>query len=551
MAGSNAWALAPRHTADGAALLANDMHLQLSVPGLWYRASIVWTDEDGRQRRVTGVTLPGMPLVVAGSNGDVAWGLTASLIDVADLVLLDVDPEHADTYGTPDGPRKFEPFEETIEVKGGEPRTLGYLGTIWGPVLPDRRLDRHWALHWVAYEPGAVDLGAMHLETAADVGAALDAARASGAPAQNVIAADRFGHVGWSIFGRVPDREGFSGRLPVSWADGSHRWDGLLAPAEVPQIVDPESGMVWNANNRSVDGEAYAKLGDGGYRSGARAKQIHDALTRLDDATEADMLALQRDDRALFLARWHRFLMDRVLTPEALAGHPQRAAFRAAVADWDGHAAVDSTSFRLVRAYRLLLAQQVFDGLTAKLREIDPSFGLLRYPHYEEPLWTLVTEQPPELLDRRYASWQEQLEAALDVTIQALQASQPGTPLGAMTWGAANTLAVHHPIARAVPWLGRWLDMPRRPMPGAEEMPLAQRADYGASVRFVVAPGHEERGYAEIPMGESGHPLSPHYGDEFAAWSGSAPPTPFLPGPPQQTLVLTPETPRSDKEMTR
>lgn len=572
VAGSNAWAVAPKLTEYDAPILANDMHLPLSVPTLWYRVSLEWSGEDGEEHRVTGITLPGMPAVLAGSNGRVAWGLTASLLDVADLVLLEVEgggegedggDEPPTRYRTPDGWRDFDVVEDVVRVGAGDgaqgaPVTVRE--TIWGPVLEDERLGRHWALHWVAYEDGAVDLGALELETADTVDEALLAARAAGAPAQNIVAADADGNIGWSIFGRVPNRQGFSGRLPVSWAEGDHLWRGLLPPRQVPAVVNPESGLVWNANNRSVGGEAYALLGDGGYRSGARAMQIRDALlalaqegadegaeegTREGTIDEEDMLAIQRDDRALFLERWHRFLLDEVLTPEAVEGHPERAEFRDAIETWDGRASVDSVSFRLVRGYRLLLAQHLFDGLTTELREIDQTFGLLRYPHYEEPLWELVTEQPPELVPEPYDTWDEALLGGLDVTIQALRGAQPGVPFSAMAWGQTNTLNVAHPFSGALPWVGRWLDMPRRALPGAEDMPLAQRPDYGASVRMVVAPGREEAGYAHVPMGQSGHPLSPHYADAFETWAGTGRPTPFLPGPPESTLVLVPEPPTS------
>lgn len=550
IAGSNAWALAPRRTADGRALLANDMHLPLTVPALWYRASLEWPRDGGGRHRVTGVTLPGLPMVIAGSNGRVAWGLTASLVDVADLVLLEPDPQRDDRYLTPDGPQAYGTAEETIRVRGGDDVTLGFLTTRWGPVLPDGRLDRDWALAWVAYDPEAMNLGALGLETADSVEEALDVANRAGAPAQNIVAADADGHVGWSILGRVPRRVGHSGRLPVSWADGTAGWDGLLPPERVPRIVDPDSGMVWNANNRSVDGEAYALLGDGGYRSGARAHQIHDVLTTLDAATPDDMRHLQRDDRAVFLTRWHRFLTERVLTPENLEGHPQRAAFRDAVATWEGEASVDSVSFTLVRAYRFLLAQTLFDAFTGELREIDPTYGHLRYPHFEEPLWHLASEQPAGWLPEGFESWNELLLRALDTTVTLLGRQRPGEPLSALTWGSANTLDVGHPLSRALPFVGRWLDMPARPMPGAEEMPLAQRRDYGASVRMVVSPGHEAEGTTHIPMGQSGHPLSPHYDDAFPTWAGDGEPTPFLPGPPVHTLVLEPR-PATDPEIER
>ncbi|HEX2253050.1 MAG TPA: penicillin acylase family protein [Thermoanaerobaculia bacterium] len=540
IAGSNAWAVAPEHTAAGAALLANDMHLPLSVPSLWYRAAFEWPGAGGRRHRVTGITLPGLPLLIAGSNGRVAWGFTSSLIDTSDIILL--EPAGDGAYRTPAGPRPYRRHEEVIAVRGAAPERLEVLWTEWGPVLPDDRLGRPRAVAWVAHREGAVNLAARGLETAASLEEALAVARRAGAPAQNIVAADAAGHIGWTIFGAVPHRIGFAGRLPGSWSDGGRRWEGLVPPERVPALVDPPGGRVWNANNRTVDGEALAVLGDGGYRSGARARQIRDALFALDEATADDMRALQMDDRALFLERWKDLLLEDVLTPEAVAGNPRRAEFRRQVAAWEGRAAVDSVAFRLVRAYRLVLAQELFDHLTRELREKDPSFGLLRYPHFEEPLWALVTERPPQLLDPRFASWHERLVAGVDDTLALIAGQSPDVPLESLTWGSVNTTDVRHPLSGALPMADRWLDMPDLPMRGAEEMPLAQRPDYGASMRLVVSPGHEEAGTLVIPMGQSGHPLSPHYTDAHDEWAEGEP-LPLLPGPPVHTLVLGPAPP--------
>ena len=117
------------------------------------------------------------------------------------------------------------------------------------------------------------------------------------------MAGDADGHIGWTVLGRIPRRRGLGGRLPTSWADGSRRWDGYLAPEEAPRIVDPPRGRIWTANARVVSGEGLEALGFGSYDRGARASQIRDRLLALEVATEPDMLAIQLDDRALFLAR--------------------------------------------------------------------------------------------------------------------------------------------------------------------------------------------------------------------------------------------------------
>src|SRR5208283_905155 len=157
---------------------------------------------------------------------------------------------------------------------------------------------------------------------------------------------------------------GFDGRFPVSWADGSCRWDGYLEPGEYPRVVDPPGGQIWTANARVVDGPWLAELGDGGYDLGARARQIRDDLRALARPTEKDMLAVQLDDRALFLARWRDLLLQ-VLSPEAMRGHPLRAQARELVQDWGGRAAVDSVGYRIVRGFRLVLQEQV-DGTFAR-----------------------------------------------------------------------------------------------------------------------------------------------------------------------------------------
>ena len=117
--------------------------------------------------------------------------------------------------------------------------------------------------------------------------------------------------------------------------------------------------------------------------------------------------------------------------------------------------------------------------------------------------------------------------------------TKDGRPLAARTWGERNTALIRHPLSRAVPQLGRFLDMPREPLPGDNHMPRFQAPTSGASERFAVSPGHEDRGYFHMPCGQSGHPLSPHYADGHAAWAKGEP-TPFLPGPAVHVLTLVP-----------
>ncbi|MFI5006011.1 MAG: penicillin acylase family protein [Solirubrobacterales bacterium] len=533
--GSNNWAVSGAHTKSGVPLLADDMHLQITVPNIWYRASLVWK-EAGEERQVTGVTLPGTPVMVVGSNGSVAWGFTNSEGDWADLIELEEAPNDPDSYLTPDGPRKIEHVTERIRVKGGVEETLDVEETIWGPVIDKDHRGRKRALRWVAQDEEGVNLALGRIERARTLTEAQEAANLAGAPAQNFVAADKDNHIGWTILGRIPRRVGFDGMLPGSWADGHRRWDGFLQPSEYPRVVDPPSGRIWTANSRVVDGERLQKVGFGGYDLGARAKQIRDDLLAIDKATPEDMLKVQIDDRALFLARWRDLLLA-ALTPEATAKDPGRAEMRGFVESWGGRASVDSVGYRLVRDFRTTLAEQVFESLTAPCKAADPRFRWTRMPFYEGPLWALVSERPLHLLDPKYKTWEEQVLAAADAVIVAL--TKDGLRLADQTWGRRNTSVIQHPLSRAVPSLARFLDMPQQPLPGDSNMPRAQGPDNGASERLAVSPGREAEGLFHMPVGQSGHPLSPNYADGHEAWVKGEP-RPFLPGPPAHVLTLSP-----------
>jgi penicillin amidase len=543
LAGSNNWAVAGAHTADGRALLANDMHLGISVPNTWYRASIVRPDGAGGALRMTGVTLPGGPAVVVGSNGHVAWGFTNSYGDWTDLVVVEVDPNDPKSYRTPQGPRRFTWTTETIKVKGGEDVGLEVRETIWGPVIDTDPRGRPRALAWTAHHPEAVNLRISGIEAARNLDEAVAVANQCGIPPQNFTVVDSTGRVGWTIIGRMPRRIGFDGQVPTSWADGSRGWNGWLTPEEMPRVIDPPGGRVWTANARVVGGEMLAKLGDGGYDLGARSRQIRDGLLALPKATPRDLLAIQLDDRALFQERWRNLLLQ-TLTPEAVGNAPRRRELRRLLeATWTGRASVDSVAYRMTRTFRNFLLEQVFTSLTGQGDTPEEQrFGPTR--QFEGPLWRLVTERPPHLLDPKFESWDEQLLAAADAMLEYYE--EQGRSLGDLTWGDRNTTRIRHPLSQAVPALSGWLDMPARQLPGDEDMPRVQGPGFGASERLVVSPGQEEKGFFHMPVGQSGHPLSPFYQAGHKAWEEGEP-TPFLPGPAVHTLRLSPKPPKPPK----
>ena len=529
--GSNAWALSPRRTRGGVAMVANDMHLGLAMPGTWFRLRLR-VDGPGEGVDVTGVTLPGTPAIVAGSNGHVAWGLSNSYGDWVDLVDLEVDPGDPGRYLTPDGYRRFEVHREIVRVRGAEPREQVVRGTIWGPAIDAGAGPR--ALRWLAHDAEATNLALLDMEHAGDVPEALAVARRSGIPPQNLILADADGNIAWTLAGRLPERRGFDPLLPGSWAGGGQGWFGFVAPEDYPVVVNPTTGALWTANARVADGEALAAIGDGGYALGARARQIRDSLLDLEDATEADMLEIQLDDRALFLAPWRRLLLD-VLDGNATAGDPRRGALRREVEAGGRRAVPDDAGYRLVRAFRREVSRRALAAILVGCAGMDPGDFPVKLRQWEGALWRIVQERPMNLLTPGYADWDAFLLAAADAAAKSCGEGD----LRRCTWGGANTVRIRHPLSRAIPLLSSWLDLAAEALPGDLHMPRVQAPSMGASLRFAVAPGRESSGYFHMPGGQSGHPMSPFYDAGHRAWAeGEA--TPFLPGSDLHTLTLEP-----------
>ncbi|MFC2144374.1 penicillin acylase family protein [Acidobacteriota bacterium] len=540
LVGSNNWAVGGSLTADGRAILANDMHLGMAVPNTWYRALLEWPAEDGcgSGHRLIGVTLPGSPAVVAGSNTRVAWGFTNSQGDWSDLVIVETAPDDPDRYLTPDGWLTIENHTETIVVRDGEAEPFNVRTTIWGPIVDQDHLGRSRAVRWIAHDQGGANLVMLDLEHVATVPEALEVANRAGIPPQNFVCADADGNIGWTILGRIPRRFGFSGRVPTSWADGSHGWDGWLAPEDYPRVINPANGIIWTANARVVSDEMLKIVGHGGYDLGARAHQIRDDLLALENPDEKAMLAVQLDDRALFLERWRSFLLE-LLDGEAVGEDPKRGDFRELIeSTWTGRASIDSQGFRLVRGYRAFAFERIYGRLTSQCEEKDEGFNFHRIQQAEGPLWRLITEQPPHFRDPKTASWREELLEIVDSTISYYE-TDDGAELEDQTWGARNRLSMQHPLSRAIPALSRWLDMPRRPLPGDSDMPRVQSPGWGASERLAVSPGREAEGYFHMPAGQSGHPLSPFFGAGHNAWVEGLP-TPLLPGTAEFVLTLVP-----------
>ncbi len=533
--GSNNWAVSGALTATGRAIVSNDMHLGLNTPNIFYRARLVVDGDDSYE--VAGVTLPGAPFVIAGSNTRVAWGFTNSYGDWTDVVVL--KPGSSDnTYMTPDGEVAFVEHDERINVKGADPVAYRIRETVWGPVLDDIDYpDGEVAVSWLAHKAEGLNLRFIDLETAVSVDEALDIANTMSMPPQNFVSGDAGGNIGWTIAGQIPRKTDYNAMLPADWST-EHGWQGWLDSSEYPRIVNPESGRLWTANARVVDADALRVIGDGGYDLGARARQIRDGLFAVDAFAPEDMLAIQYDDRALFLTPWRELLLD-VLDENVVAEDPELAEYRRLVADWIPRASPDSVGYRLVRAFRLEVEQRVFHALMAPAREAYGDDVVLRRSNqFEAPLWSLLTIQPMHMLPKDYDNWNELMLAAVRQNIDYFNETFEG-PLSQRKWGEINTATIRHPLSRSIPLLGDYLNMPADPLNGDLDMPKAQGPSFGASERFSVSPGDEANSILHMPTGQSGHPLSRFYSRGHENWvRGIA--SPFLPGPAEHRLTLTP-----------
>lgn len=523
--GSNNFAVDGTLTADGRAILADDMHLGLRAPNIWFRVRLRYPDPQapGGQVDVSGFSLPGLPAIIVGSNGHVAWGFTNSYIDTADF--------RHEPAGT-----ALQTHVEQIDVAGGAAVAFSVRESAWGPWIQEHADGSGEALRWVAHLPDAVNLDLGDMARAADLQQALAVADRARIPAQNLLLADRSGRIAWRLIGARPQRtEGCAPAGPrTQAAAGCAPWS--LRSDAAPTRADPPGHRLWTANGRVMSGADARIAGDGGYDLGARGAQIRDALQARERFSERDLLAIQLDDRALFLQRWHALLRQVVSGSD----DPALRRLEAATRRWDGHAAVDSVSYRIVRGFRGEVLEEVSGALLAPARTaLGTAWLEPRLAQFEGVLWPMIEQRPLHLLPPGHASWDALLADAARRLETELSAQGP---LADRTWGERNTAAICHPISRALPALARpVLCMPAEPLPGDSNMPRVQGPAFGASQRMVVSPGHEADGIIHMPGGQSGHPLSPFWGaghDDYV--HGRA--TPFLPGATRYTLTLVPAT---------
>ena len=526
--GSNNWVVDQSKTADGRAIVANDMHLSLSIPNTWYRAALHYGNVE-----IAGVVLPGVPAVIVGSNGHVAWGFTNIGGDFLDLVRLEINPDNSDEYKTPNGWKRFKIVNERIQIKGGKHIVESIKLTIWGPVSQIPLMGQPVAIHGTALQPDAVGVELLDIDKAMTLEEALHVINRFSGPPQNVVVADKAGQIAWTYCGKIPIRRGFDGASTKSWANGDIGWEGYIPPSELPRVISPPEGFIATANNRTL-GKDYPYIIGYNFANSHRAYRINKRLREMDKVTEHDMFQLQLDTMNHFYEFYQQLALS-VLTEEVLADKPRLLEARRQIEAWNGKAEVDSVAFGLLVRFRRILAEEVFEPFLVLCYKTDKRFSYT-WMNMETPLRALLKERIAEILPdpANYPDWETFILAKLEKSIEQLLREHDFDSLNQLTWGIIHKTRISHPLG-FIPMLGKMLNMPQKPLPGCDRCVRSPRA----SERMVISPGREIDGILQIPSGQSGHPLSDNYKDQYSHWLKGEP-LPFLPGPTTHTLTLNP-----------
>jgi penicillin amidase len=518
---SNAWAVDARHSATGAPLLAGDPHLAFAMPGIWYLARI-----DTPEGSLVGATAPGVPFLVMGHNGRIAWSFTTTGADVQDLFVE--TPAGPNLYLGPDGPRPFVIREERIRIRGQPDEVLTVRETRHGPVISDLAAPDGpiLSIAMANLAPGDTSAaGLLALNRAPDRAAAGRAAAAINGLVQNMTVADRNG-IALYVTGRIPLRRAGDGSRPAPGADGSHDWTGFANGPDLPRITDPPSGRVLNANERIAPPDFPVFLGRD-WHDDLRARRARELLAATPKHTQDGFAAMQVDTLSVFA----RDALPRLATVPVTGALASRA--QLLLAGWDAHMRPDAPQplifHEWMRAFATLLAPG--DGAA-------PWWNIAAHALSPEGAATCGTA------DRCTALLGQALETALPPL-----AARFGPDPAAWRWGEPHQAVFAHPILRAVPQLA-FLSTVRVPVGGDATTLLRANtgrtldAVHGAGFRAVHDLANLDRSRFIATPGQSGHLLLATARNFAARWQqGDLLTIPPRPARVAARLILTPEAP--------
>ncbi len=526
--GSNNWVIGGSRTASGKPLLANDMHLKMSIPAIWYENHLSAPDF-----QVTGVSFPGMPGIIAGHNGRVAWGFTNGFPDVQDLYI-----EHIRRTETGDVQYEYKGewldavvLNETIQVYRGQSVNEEVIITRHGPIInhlaPDLAGEQPIAMRWTALEPDRMLDGIAAMNRARNCIEFREALRHWMAPVQNTVYADVDGNIGYSFPGKVPIRHHGDGRLPVPGWSGEYEWDGYIPYEKLPHLYNPPQGYVASANNRVVD-DSYPYFVSADYCLADRAERIVELIEKagqIDPAYIQNMHFDQICPSARYIGKY---------LSELPVDDPELSKVAALFRNWDGHLAVDSPQAVIYEAFvpRMVTAalSDILGDLTERYIGLGPTPGLADT--------SMLSERAMEWLQKTLAEpnspWFDQghgetrddiMRLALRQTVDFLKEKMGSEPKN-WAWGKFHRLRFAHTLAKT-PSLIKLYNRGPYPLGGDYNTVWATGASYteledeyltSAPFRFIADLSDLNHCYGLLSPGQSGNPVSPHYDDQIDAW---------------------------------
>ncbi len=515
--GSNNWVVAGRHTATGKPLLANDMHLELTEPDTWYIA-----DLRAPGYHAAGVTLPGMPYVIAGHNEHVAWGFTALLGDVQDLYVEKLDG-HGRYEGNDGQWHALTTDPETIHVRWGRDVTVNVESTDHGPLLNPLMTNesRAIALKWTLYDPQLHSLPLYAMNTASNWMEFSGALAQWCWPTQNVVYSDDQGHIGYHAVGKVPipflgneipfRHEFLNTRVGTNeWADPS-LVPGTYLPFDLmPHAFDPPSGFLATANSRVTADDASIRL-TLDWIDPYRVERIYKMLDGRDQLTPAKMLATQTDVYSEVdqeMGQRFAYAIDQTKGPKG-SGDPQLRQAADLLRNWDGKLTTGSAAASVVTRARAALWPLILEPKLGKLAA-DYHWGERDFAEEE-----IVMHAKPEWLPMGYADWNALLAEAVRRGIE-----EGNAPANVARWnyGSWHTIEIEHPLTRFLPFLKRVAGTGTQPIGGDGTTVEQIGNDVGPSQRFTMDWNNIDGSTENIVLGESGNPLSPYFRDQWKDW---------------------------------
>jgi penicillin amidase len=506
VAGSNNWVVSGAWTYSGKPLLANDTHLSLELPCIWYLLQITapgWN--------VRGFALPGVPLIIIGHNERIAWGFTNNGADVQDLYVETFRDETSHEYLRNGRWVAAEVRREVIRVRGQDDVVHDVLVTAHGPVVV-REGSRGYAMRWVATEPGGLGARFFWLGRARNWEEFLAVSQEIVGPAQNTVYADVDGNIGYVLPARVPIRRQGNGAVPMAGETDDHDWIGYIPFAELPQVLNPREGILVTANARVV-GPSYPHHLTENWVAPHRTARIHQLLEeqmqRGEKFRPEDFLRIQTDVLSL-----PHLTLARALLKAAEHVPPRDPRLRTLLdrlQSWDGLARVDSVETAFADAVRRELLERL---LTPHLGEQTQQYSWFRSSVFLE---NILQERPAHWLPEGVASYDALLLAAAEAALEQL-ATQTGTANpNHWEWGKLVPLEILHPLGRSG-MLRSLLSIGPLPQPGTPHTVKQTGRRFGPAMRFVADTADWDNSILLIPTGQSGQWPSPHYRDQFPAW---------------------------------